>query len=183
MHRILMIVALLGVFVVGSVASVTAQDATPEAPQAGPAGDAAGGGDPAVGEAAIYINEQGEEAAQVTIEEVIDPFEDYDEGDGPDRGYRFVALRITVEATGEDAVDVSAFDFLLQDSQGFLWNDTLVFRAEEQEEADPEMEDANLAPGDSVSGLLFYTLYADNDVDHIFWQPESGRLITVAKVS
>ncbi|MGH2559662.1 MAG: DUF4352 domain-containing protein [Thermomicrobiales bacterium] len=182
MYRFLMIVALLGAFVVGSVGAVNAQDATPEAPQTGPAGDATGG-DPAVGEAAIYVNEQGDEVAQVTVDEVIDPFEDYDEGSGPERGSRFVAIRLTIEATGEDAVEVSTFDFGLQDSQGFFVGDSLVFRTEEQEAADPELEDANLAPGDSVSGLMFFSVFADNDVDHIFWQPDSGRLITVAAVS
>jgi hypothetical protein len=182
MHRLLMVLALLGAFVVGSVGSVVAQDATPEGPAAGPGGEA--GGDPAVGEPAIYVNEQGDEAAQVTVDEIIDPFEDYDqEFTEPERGTRFVAVRITVEATGEDAVEVSTFDFLLQDSQGFLASSPFLSRTEEQEEADPELEDANLAPGDSVSGLLFFMIFEENGIDHILWQPDSGRLITVAAVS
>lgn len=180
MHRLLLIIALLGAFVAGSVGTVAAQDATPEGPQAGPSGAA---GDPAVGEAVVYVNEQGDEAAQVSVDEIIDPFEDYDEGAGPERGSRYVAVRITVEATGEDAVEVSTFDIGLQDSQGFFVGDALVFRTEEQEEADPELEDANLAPGDSVSGLLFFAIFEENTIDHIFWQPESGRLITLANVS
>jgi len=182
MHRFLMILALLGAFVVGSVGSAVAQDATPEAPQTGPTGDAAS--DPAVGDTVVYVNEQGDEAAQLTVVEIIDPFEDFDqEFTDVERGYRLVAVRISVEATGEDAVEVSTFDFGLQDSQGFFVSDTFISRTEEQEEADPELEDANLAPGDSVSGLMVFAIFEENAIDHLFWQPDSGRLITLANVS
>jgi hypothetical protein len=173
MHRFVMIVALLGAFAVGSVGTVVgvaAQDATPEAPQT-------------VGDLAVYVDDQGDEVARATVEEVIDPFEDYEEGSDPERGTRFVAIRLTVEATGEDAVEVQANDLSLLDSQGFWLGDSTVYRTEDQEAEDPLLEDTELAPGDSVSGLILFVAFEENDIDQVFWQPESDRLITLANVS
>lgn len=177
MHRFVMIVALLGAFVVGSagIAGAAAQDSTPEAAQTG--------GDPAVGDAVAYVNEQGDEVAQITVDEIIDSYEEYEEGYDPERGTRYVAVRFTVEATGEDPVPVEIYDLSLVDSQGFWIGYDSVYRTAEQEADDPPLEDTELAPGDSVTGLVFFVVFEENDVDQVIWQPEGDRLIPVADVS
>jgi hypothetical protein len=178
MYRFVMIVALLGAFALGSagmVAGVAAQDATPEASQTG--------GDPAVGDAVAVGDEHGDEVAQIAVEEIIDPYEEYEEGYDPERGTRYVAVRLTIAATGEDPVQVDDYNISLADTQGFWLGTTSVYRTAEQEDADPLLEDTELAPGDSVTGLLFYTVFEENDVDQVFWQPAGDRLIPVADVS
>jgi hypothetical protein len=181
MQRFLMIVALLGAFAVGAtgmaggVAGVAAQDATPDAAQTGR--------DPAIGDPVAYVNEQGDEVAQLTVEEIIDPFDEYEEGYDPERGTRYVAVRVTIEATGEDPVPIAAFDISLLDSQGFWLGSTAVTRTAEQEADDPIIEDTEVAAGDSVTGLLFYVVFEENDVDQVFWQPAGDRLITLADVA
>jgi hypothetical protein len=116
----------------------------------------------------------------VTIENVIDPFEDYDPDFGePERGTRWVALQVTVVASGDKAVKVQPYDFVVQDEQGFLYGNGFISRTEEPEADAPELEDANLAPGDEVSGLMFFQVVDDAQLSHIFWQPDSGRQLSV----
>jgi hypothetical protein len=177
MYRFVLILLLLGVFVAGTagVAAHQGNGATPEASQAG--------GDPAAGDPVTVVNDQGEEIAQVTVDEIIDPFDAYDEGYEPDRGTRYVAVRLTIEATGEDPVPVTAYDISLLDSEGFWLGTSSVARTAEQEADNPALEDTELAPGDSVTGLLIYVTFEENAVDQIFWQPDGDRLITLADVS
>jgi hypothetical protein len=176
MHRFVLIVALLGALVAGAagVAAHPGHEATPEA---------AGAGGTATGDPVTVVNEQGDEIARVTVEEIIDPFEAYEDGYEPDRGNRYVAVRLTIEATGEDPVPVSTNNFSLLDSEGFWLGASTVTRTPEQASADPLLEDTELAPGDSVTGLLVYTAFEENEVDQVFWQPSSDRLITLADVS
>jgi hypothetical protein len=179
MHRLLMIVALLGALVAGGtlagVAGTAAHDGTPHASQSN--------GDSAAGDPVTFVNEQGDEVAQITVEEIIDPFDDYEEGYEPERGARYAAVRFTIEATGEDPVPVSSSNFSLQDSQGFWLGTTTVTRTAEQESEAPPLEDTELAPGDSASGLLTFIVFEENAVDQIIWQPTGDRLITLADAS
>ena len=65
---------------------------------------------------------------------MINPFEDYElKYSEPERGNRWVALKVTVVASGDKAVEVQAYDFVLQDDQEFLYGDGFVSRIEEQE--------------------------------------------------
>jgi len=174
MYRFVLTLLLLGAFVAGGAGAAAHEghEATPEASQSG--------GSPTTGDPVTVVNEQGEDVAQITVEEVIDPFDEHEEGYEPERGTRYVAVRFTIEATGEDPVPVSASDFSLQDSQGFWLGTTTVTRTAEQESDDPALEDTELAPGDSASGLLTFVVFEENTVDQIIWQPSGDRLITLA---
>lgn len=189
MHRLITLVAVLLTLGFGSIASIThatAQEATPEnrpAPSAAQDEAKSSSADPAVGDTVSYVDENGDEIATVTVDEVIDPFEDYDPDFGePERGYRFVGLRVTIENTGSGTLELQSFDFSVQDDQGFLLGTAFVSRTDEQDEADPQLEDVELAEGESATGLLIFELYQDSQPVHIFWQPDSGRLITLARI-
>jgi hypothetical protein len=173
-----MILALIGVVTMGSFATVAAQDATPEAENA-PAS-----GEPAVGDTVVYIGNDGKEAGTITVNQVVDNFEDYDSDFGePDRGYHFVALEVTIENTGSKTIEAQTYDVLLQDTDGFLYGYAFISRTEEQEEDQPELEDIELEGGDSVTGWVFYQVVDGATLSHVFWQPDSGRLVTIAKIS
>jgi hypothetical protein len=178
MYRFALICTLLAAFLATGIAGTAAHEGHEATPDAARSGAGATAADPV-----IVVNDQGEEIAQVTVEEIIDPFDGYEEGYEPDRGTRYVAVRLTIEATGEDPVPVSTTDISLQDSEGFWLGNAAVTRSAEQESADPSLEDTELAPGDSVTGILTYVTFEENEVDQVFWQPSGDRLITLADLS
>jgi hypothetical protein len=92
-------------------------------------------------------------------------------------------LCASVVATGDKAVEVSPYDVIIQDEQGFVSGSRFISGTEEQEVSAPEFEDAHLAPGDEVSGLWFFAVIDDAQLAHIFWQPDSGPLVTIANVA
>src|SRR5688572_5935934 len=63
-----------------------------------------------IGEPVPIYNVDGDEVAQVTVDEVIDPFEDFEEFSEPAEGERFVLAAITVENTGERPYEFSQDD-------------------------------------------------------------------------
>jgi hypothetical protein len=172
-----MILALIGVVTMGSFATVAAQEATPEA------APSSASGEPAVGDTVTYIGDDDREWGTITVNQIVDPFEDYDPDYGaPDRGYRYIAVEITVEATGSRDLEVQQYDLLLQDDQGFLYGYAYITLTDDQAEKTPELEDTTLAAGDSVTGWVFFQAVNSAQLSHIFWQPDSGRLLTLAKV-
>jgi Domain of unknown function (DUF4352) len=177
MHRLLLMIAVMAMLATGSVATALAQDATPSA-----GGGMNAVGDPLVGTAVPYIGSDGNEIAKITVDEVIDPFEEYDPSFSPERGSRLVGVIVTVENTGTRPHEVNPFDFLIQDDQGFLYGDTFVALTEEAEAEYPELESDDLADGDSVTGFLAFEVLADTSLVQIFYSPESDRLITLADI-
>jgi hypothetical protein len=170
--------AILGAMLLMSVSAIgaMAQDATPAAVPA------TGGSaiDPAIGEAVTYLDEAGNPAAHVTVDAVERGWQDYGEFDEPSVGVEYVAFTVTVESvTTSGAVEVSDFDFSLQDVDGFLWGTSFADAAEGAEIATLE-DDVLLAGGESATFLVVYEVAAGQPLAHLFWQPDSGRLLTIA---
>jgi hypothetical protein len=181
--RKLLLALLATLLFAGSGALVaTADEATPQADQ----GDFADGGgsnpiDPAIGDAVTYYTEDGQEAGTVTAVEIERGWEDYDEFYEPEAGTEYVAFTITVESTIErGAIDVSNFDFSLQTAQGLLWSSSFV----NSETAEPPLleDEVSLAAGDSEEFTIVFQVYEDEELAHLFWQPDSGVLLTVAQL-
>src|SRR5688572_18142174 len=76
-------------------APAAAQDGTPSAQQR-----SRSAGLP-VGTELPILDGGGRERGRITIEEVVDPFDDYDPGSPPEEGRRFVLLTVALAATGE----------------------------------------------------------------------------------
>jgi len=157
-----------------SLAPVAAQDddATPEAdgtPRAG-------------GEETILVDDRGDELAAITVEDVIDPFEDFAEFFTPEEDARYVAIEVTVENLDQDD-DVFAVDpypFQLTDEDGFVYTYTFVSREDDAEPA--ELESTEIEPGDSTSGLLFYAVPEDVDLDTLYYN-SNEQLLQLADLS
>ena len=159
-----------------SVAGAVAQDATPAAD----APLSAGAVDPALGDTVTYVDVSGNPVANVTVENVQRDWQDYGEFDEPDPGIEYVAFTVTVESViNRGSVEVSDFDFTLQDSAGFLWGTTYASAAEGVEPA-PLEDDLSLASGDSATFLVVFEVLQGQELAHLFWQPDSGRLLTLA---
>lgn len=162
-----------------SAFGVMAQDAsTPVADQP----ITAGAVDPAVGDVATYVDVSGNPIAEVTIDEVVRDWQDYDEFYEPDPGIEYVAFTLTVNSViNRGAVEVSDFDFSLQDSGGFLLSSSFVDVAPGVQPTVLE-DDINLASGESATFLVVFEVLQDQELAHLFWQPDSGRLITLASL-
>jgi hypothetical protein len=175
MRKLLAIVGallLLGVSAIGAMA----QDATPAADAPVNAGSV----DPAIGETVTYVDVSGNPVADITVDSIERNWQDYGEFDEPDPGVEYVAFTVTVESVvNRGAVEVSDFDFTLQDSGGFLWGTSFASAAEGAEITTLE-DDLSLVSGDSATFLVVFEVLQNQPLAHLFWQPDSGRLITLA---
>jgi hypothetical protein len=168
---------LLAAALAGGSAALAQDDATPEADDATPAasGMTMGGGDPAVGATISYVDEEGVEIATITVTELTDPFEEFDSA--PEQGARYVSVAIEVQSTG-DELEVDPFDFGLQTADGFFYSDTFISLQEDPDP--PELESTEVEEGESIAGTIFFQVGEEAELAHLFWQPESGRLLVIA---
>jgi len=159
----------------------TAQEGTPEVDR-GDLGDAGGNPvDPVIGDMVTYFTEDGEEAGNVTVESIERGWEDYDEFYEPEDGTEYVAFVISVESTiARGAIDVQQYDFSLQTAQGYLWSSAFT----SSETADPPLLEDNLslAAGDSETFTIVFQVHEDEPLAHLYWQPDTGVLITAAQL-
>jgi hypothetical protein len=126
------------------------------------------------------LDERGDPSLAITVNETIDGWEDYEEFSTPDRGFRYVALVVTIENTGEDMVEVTDFDFFVRDEQGFIYGTGYVSVLEESESAEVGVfETTEVAAGESYTGIMVFGVPNEAEIVDAFYAP-SGRLITVA---
>ncbi|HEV2107640.1 MAG TPA: DUF4352 domain-containing protein [Thermomicrobiales bacterium] len=182
LQRILAMVLALSLLV-GSSAIVVAQnaDATPPAEEEGD--DASGAGsstlDPVIGDPVTFVGENGEDVAVFTVEDAVVPFEDFGEFFDPEADATYIAVQLTVENVDpdDDPFELSTFDIGLQDNQGFYYFPGFVSLNDDSEFE--ELEDEDLAPGDTTTGYLFYAIPEDNEPVRLFYSP-IGRLLQLA---
>lgn len=160
-----------------SALGVVAQEATPaDEPLT------AGAVDPTLGASVTYVDVSGNPVANVTVEEVVRDWQEYGELDEPDPGIEYIAVTVTVESViTRGSVEVSDFDFTLQDSAGFLWGTAFV-NAAEGVEITPLEDVLNLESGDSATFLVVFEVLEGQELAHLFWQPDTGRLITLVSL-
>lgn len=176
-------VALLAMLMLGgsSVAAVTAQDATPDISDL--AGDSGEGNpvDPAIGDTIVFYDENGNPAGNATVQSIERGWEDYDEYYEPEDGTEYVAFVITVESTiARGAIDVEDYDFNLQTASGSFWGTSY---ASSETAEPPLLEDTvSLATGDSEEFTVVFQVYEGEQLAHLFWQPDSGVLLTIANL-
>jgi hypothetical protein len=126
------------------------------------------------------VDERGNPSVAITVNETNDEWEDYSEFSTPDRGFRFVALVVTVENVSDDLIEVSDFDFFIRDEQGFIYSTSFASIDEESESAEiGEFERTELAAGDSYTGIMIFGVPNEAEIVDAFYAP-SGRLITIA---
>ncbi len=165
----------------GSAALTVAQDATPSALDQLAGSQAENAVDPKIGDTVTFYGEDGSEVGLVTVESIERGWDAYDEYYEPEEGTEYVAFVITVESTiARGAIDVEAYDFSLQTANGYLWGRSYV----SSEAADPALLDdtVSLAGGDSETFTVVFQVLEGEGLGHLFWQPDSGVLITAAQL-
>src|SRR5215217_3804393 len=83
-----------------------------------------------LGTAVSVLGTEGTEVATVSVNDLIDPFQDYDPSSAPERGSRYVVVEVTVTNTGTRPLSVAPYDFYLVDTERFLANSTYLFRSD-----------------------------------------------------
>jgi hypothetical protein len=171
--------ALLVLFVPAWVAA--SQEATPPAQVAT--------ADPAIGDTVTYMDADGLPVAEVTVDKVQRPWDapggDADEPTAEtEDDLEYIAAEVTVKNVLEEGpVELSDADFSLHDAAGFLWAPSVVPSTDGFDVAPLTEDVVTLQPGDSLTFLLVYEVVADEPLAHLFWQPDTGRLIALASLA
>lgn len=173
MHRFLAVFIALAFVAAGGAGLVRAQDDADVSPA----------GQPPLGAAVPFINEEGTEVATVTVTAYGDPFEDYEEFSAPERGYRFVEVGLTVENTGRRPFPFSPYSIYLQDTEGFLYAQTFVSRTTELTEERPDYTGEDVPGGESLSGFIYFSVFSDAEIARIVYTDGFERLIFLADLT
>jgi hypothetical protein len=128
----------------------------------------------------VVTDVEGEELGTITVEEVEDDFEGYAAGWEPAEDARYVLLTAVFEATGELPFDANPGRLVLRAADGFHW---LPYHIAREEENPPELQAQTMSPGNRISGVVGFQVPAGVELDSVYYQPESTRLILIAQLS
>lgn len=163
-------IVLAFVLSIGTAAGALAQaDATPDAgtPASGTpsaSGDLAQVGD----EVPIYSSDTGDEVATITVNDVTDPFEDYDDYSAPARGSRYIAVDYTItNEVPNDSLDSPVYSLGLSSSEGLLLTSTYVGLPNDSNVT--ELSTDPILGGESATGTLFYNLPDDTKLGGLYY--------------
>jgi hypothetical protein len=123
-----------------------------------------------VGDAVAVTDSDGNDIAQVTVEDIVDPFEDMEQK--PKRGLRFISVELTIENTGKDTLTVTPGNFGVVDDKGIIYVGVDVDRTDT---IDP-LAETDLRSGKSVSGALAVGFPKDGEIAQIIWLVGQGML-------
>lgn len=136
--------------------------------------------DPTVGTAVPFVGPEGDEQARLTVAEVVDPFDGYDDFSAPDRGTRYVMVRFDIENAGARPLQLDPSAFAVQDADGFLAFPESISLLPEVAERTPLLGYDEIAAGGAVSGSLVFQVFNGVDPIRIVYQPSRDRLLILA---
>jgi hypothetical protein len=168
-RRVAMLCFALSLVFGGPLAAV-AQDGSPV--PAGPVG-------PELGTAVSWFGAEGTEVAKVTVDDLVDPYQDYDPNSPPQRGFHFVVISVTIENTGTRPVNVDPSAFAVVDADGFLARSSYLSRSAEDTASNPDLQYAELAAGATVSGVIGFQVLNGVEVERVVFMPEGNSIITL----
>lgn len=136
--------------------------------------------EPRLGDAVPYFGPEGDEVATVAVAEAVDPFRAYEPNNPPQRGSRFVLLRLAVETTGSRAFLFDPSAVALQDTLGFLAFPQYVNRGPEAAAADPDLVFGEVAAGGRLAGVVTFQVVNDAELARVVYLPSRDRLVILA---
>ncbi len=138
-----------------------------------------------VGEPAVIYASDGTEAAQVTVTDAIDPFEEWEEYYDPQVGERYVVVALEIENTGDRPFAFEPYEFQLLDSVGRLGAGYFSYRNAASIVAIPDLEAASMLPGETVVGALNFTVPVDTELSQLVYMfyGEVQHLYLIADLS
>lgn len=135
----------------------------------------------AEGDTVEYISNSNQPLATFTVDELISPLEDYESNYAPDRGFEYAGAVMTIENTGSAPLEIEPFNFQLVDAQGFIFYTSYAIRTDDAEAEVPTLASAELAAGETVTGVLVFEVLAGTEVGLIYFTPSFDRQIRLAE--
>jgi hypothetical protein len=129
--------------------------------------------------AVALIGPDGAEQATMTVDGLLEPFEDFDSGSEPERGMHYVLATITVENTGTADFIIDTYAFRLVDSDGFVASTTWVYR--DDRDYAPDLDSTPIEPGSSVTGSVFFAVYDGATANVIAYNGPYTRWVILAE--
>jgi len=174
MRKLSLIATILILLGVGATVAVAQEENTPRSV-----------GNHPIGEALTVYDSDAEEAAQITVTEFTDPFEDYSEFSEPDRNERFVLFAIDVSNTGERPYEFQPYNFSVLDAQGILYSAGFIARSDQSTVELPDLEEANMLPEESLTGGIGFRVPADAELTQLVYTfyDENQHLYLVANLA
>lgn len=169
-----------------SISALAATQATPDAgsstPLAGNSGDV-NPVNPQIGDSITLFAANGDAIATISVTDVERNWEGFDEYQEPETGSEYVAVTIEIESTvSRGAVEVSPYDFSLQDGQSFLWSTAYARNEDSPKDVQVLTDTMQLAGGENAEFLVIFQTYVDQPLQNVYWNPESS-LLTLADLS
>ena len=160
MKRILQIVALL--CLLATPITITSAQ-TPEAsPSAEPTAFATGLNQPAT-----FFDGRGNPVFEITLTNIEDDWQEYDEYSAPDRGMIYVKLDFTFTNLTDRSDIISPYDIMLIDQFGMA-----VDQGYFSDRADIMTDDVAIAAGETIDGSVVFSIFADLQPMMVLWEPE-----------
>jgi hypothetical protein len=125
----------------------------------------------------VISNSSGNPVAEISIDSITDPFEGYDASSGPQRGFRFVMVTVTITNTGDQPYQGYSYGLSLVDEDGFLATPTYVYRTDMSV---PDLVTDPIDPGASITGALFYQVLSDAEIASVVFQPDYTQFYLLA---
>lgn len=129
-----------------------------------------------LGSTATYFDSRGKEVATLTVNNVNDDWQDYDEYSAPERGYVYRAVDFTVENVSNSSMIIDSYSFSLLDAEGRNTSSSWVTAAEDSDTTLFD-EDVPLAAGESADLTLVFSSPEEVAAAALVWQPDYGTLV------
>lgn len=132
---------------------------------------------PAIGETVEVLGPDAQPMANITVDEWLDPLPGVDSSSPPNRGHHFVGAVVTIENTGVSAIQTDPYSFRMLDSDGYEAGGSNPYRSE------PEIADlpyTELAPGDTLSGLVGFQLFNSASTNYIAFRTSEQITLVAA---
>lgn len=127
---------------------------------------------------AVYGDDRGNPVASIEVLEVEDDWQEFDQYSSPDRGMRHVAVHFRITNLSNDSIELNPYNVSLLDSESTN-NSRSSTRAAETATVAITSDTTTVAPGETLDGMLVYTLYEGVDPAALIWQPEYGVITAV----
>jgi hypothetical protein len=132
---------------------------------------------PAVGETSPIFSEDGNEMGSITVNSIVEPFENYDSGYDPQRGYHYALVEVTISNSGARPMTVDPGALRLVDSEGFVAPSAFI--SSTAPDAPVFLEYIDIGPGEEAVGAVAYLVFNDSAIARIIYVPDFTSRVNV----
>jgi len=126
------------------------------------------------------VDAAGVELATIAVDSVESNWSDYGDYSAPGAGSDYLRIRVTVESrVTRGTFEVSTYQFVVQDTDGFLVDAEPVRTAAEQDDNRSPVTEATLAGGESAQLELTFEVVSGTTPAQLLFEADHQQLVTV----